>query len=91
MFRAEKKSSLQIICLGNRRPLKVLNDTKLILNDPSIWNHSKPSDVNQRIAAKISMNFECILFISKIYTYIKPLLKNHPKSGLILYFHNSPA
>ena len=61
MFRAEKKSSLQIICLGNRRPLKVLNDTNLILNDPhrmkSIWNHSKPSsDVNQGIAAKISMN-----------------------------------
>ena len=38
-----KRRSLPVICLWNRSPLKVLNDSTLILNVlfRSIWNHSK--------------------------------------------------
>ena len=63
---AERLLSLELVCckkrqkspnqetgLGNRGPLEILNDTKLILNDKgsphahlgSIWNHSERSDV----------------------------------------------
>ena len=48
-----KKSPCQETGLGNRGRLKVLNDTKLVLNEHewplnhlgSIWYHSKPSEV----------------------------------------------
>ena len=33
LYHVEKESSLPVICLLHRRPLKVLNDSKLILND----------------------------------------------------------
>ena len=55
-----KKSPNQETVLGNRGPLEVLNDTKLILNahfEP-IWYHSEPSDVpyspNQKIKGATS-------------------------------------
>ena len=47
-----KRSSKPAICLRNRGTLKVLNDSKLILNDQGatkihlniIWDHSEPSE-----------------------------------------------
>ena len=44
-----QKSPCQGTGLGNRGPIKAMNNTKLILNDHAhlgpIWYHSEPSDV----------------------------------------------
>ena len=62
----QQKSPNQETGLGNRRHLKVLNDTKLVLNEHesdrfnhlgSIWYHSEPSDVSYSPNQFLVMDF----------------------------------
>ena len=59
------KTTNQESGLGNREPLKALNDTKLILNEHewhhlgSIWCHSEPSDVPYFPNQILDLDFFC--------------------------------
>jgi hypothetical protein len=74
-----QKSPNQETDLGNREHLKVLNDTKLVLNDPlnhlgSIWYHSEPSDVPYSPNQFLALNFFAASY-SKTALAAKPFKK----------------